>query len=271
MGGVEQKREAIRTIWTFQEVAMNTPFQIVHSSKDPAGSRIARFIREAGEEVLTLEEDLLYMEKELETDLIVFASRHKSESGKPSFTVHAPGNFNRADFGGKPSTLGMASAIANRTFLEEFHRRKVSFDAFDISLEVTHHGPTLDTPSVFVELGSSEKEWGNLDAAKLVADVIVNGVKRLGEEETCEIAIGFGGGHYAPKFTREVMKAGSAISHICPKYQFEHLTPDMIDEMLKKTVEEVEIALIDWKSFRKDERNRLIRIIEASGIEWRRV
>jgi len=221
--------------------------------------------------VFAVSESLLYLEDAPDTDLIIFASRHSSESGKPSFTVHAPGNFHLAEFGGRSSTLGMASAVANRVFLAEFQGRKVGFDEFDVSLEVTHHGPTLETPSVFVELGSSQQEWENLDAAKFVADVIINGMRRLEKVGDLEIAVGFGGGHYAPKFTRYVLKKACAISHICPNYQFQHLNRDTICEMIRKTVEDVEVALIDWKGLRKMERDRLIGMLDEIGLEWRRI
>ncbi|VUT27963.1 MAG: D-tyrosyl-tRNA(Tyr) deacylase [Candidatus Syntrophoarchaeum sp. GoM_oil] len=220
--------------------------------------------------MLAVEEGLLYMNTEVDTDLIIFASKHKSESGRPSFTVHAPGNFGVAEFGGRDRTLGMACAVANRAFLKALFRDKSGFEAFEISLEVTHHGPTLITPSVFVELGSSDKEWRDMAAAKFIAETILNGINTLEKEYKGEIAIGFGGGHYAPKFTKHILKEDdSAISHIFPRYQFPNLTTDIILEMIEKTVEDVDIALIDRKGFKKDERNHLIDLLDELGIQWR--
>ncbi|OFV68593.1 MAG: Uncharacterized conserved protein UCP016210 [Candidatus Syntrophoarchaeum caldarius] len=239
--------------------------------QDPAGSTIAYALREKGKEVLAVSESLLYLEDVPDTDLIIFASRHSSASKTPSFTVHSPGNFHLAEFGGEPFTLGMASAIANRVFLEEFQRKRFGFESFNISLEVTHHGPLLGVPSVFVELGSSSAEWENIDAARLVADVIVSGMNRLEEMEDLEVGIGFGGGHYAPKFTKYILNEECAVSHICPNYHMQHLNRDLIDEMLRKTAEDVEVALIDWKGMKKIERDRLIKMLDEIGIDWRRI
>ena len=38
-------------------------------------------------------------------DLMIFLSRHTSQMGKPSLTVHPIGNYGPADYGGKPQTL----------------------------------------------------------------------------------------------------------------------------------------------------------------------
>ena len=46
------------------------------------------------------------LDVDFEVDLVIFASRHRSESGAPTLTVHWPGNAtSKADFGGKPKSL----------------------------------------------------------------------------------------------------------------------------------------------------------------------
>ena len=102
---------------------------IVYSSLDPAGCNIAGHLRsqhgfkpvektggkfptwkdgkgillaEIGTPTITAD----YLDGFFKTDLIIFASKHKSESGKPTLTAHPCGNWNdKADFGGKPRTL----------------------------------------------------------------------------------------------------------------------------------------------------------------------
>ena len=37
---------------------------------------------------------------------IIFISRHTSQTGAPTLTVHPVGNYSDAQFGGKPKTLG---------------------------------------------------------------------------------------------------------------------------------------------------------------------
>ncbi len=36
-------------------------------------------------------------------------------------------------------------------------------------MKCTHHGPSLDVPTMFVELGSSETQWRDSKAAQAVA------------------------------------------------------------------------------------------------------
>jgi len=45
-------------------------------------------------------------------DLIVFISRHSSTSGKPTLSVHTPGNVGAAEFGGLPKQVSISPATA---------------------------------------------------------------------------------------------------------------------------------------------------------------
>ena len=39
-------------------------------------------------------------------------------------------------------------------------------EGFDVCFEATHHGPLLKTPTLFLEIGSTELEWENKTPAK---------------------------------------------------------------------------------------------------------
>ncbi|HQQ25237.1 MAG TPA: D-aminoacyl-tRNA deacylase, partial [Methanomassiliicoccales archaeon] len=95
---------------------------------------------------------------------VVFLSKHRAASGKPTLTVHPIGNFGKADYGGREGMLVPASP----SFLSGM-LRVLSLSAkglpFEVSYEVTHHGPFLEVPTTYVEIGSDETKWGNLDAA----------------------------------------------------------------------------------------------------------
>ena len=47
-----------------------------------------------------------------EAEMIVFISRHSSASGKPTLSVHTPGNFAEAGLGGLPKTVSVSPATA---------------------------------------------------------------------------------------------------------------------------------------------------------------
>ncbi|MBE3115987.1 hypothetical protein IMZ68_02160 [Candidatus Bathyarchaeota archaeon] len=95
-----------------------------------------------------------------EAELIVFISRHSSRSGKPTLTVHTPGNFAEAELGGLSRSVSVSPAIAMLDALKALSYYKERFSLnYEVSYECTHHGPSLNVPSMFVELGSCEKQW----------------------------------------------------------------------------------------------------------------
>ena len=94
---------------------------------------------------------------------------------------------------------------------------------FSLSLEVTHHGPVLDVPALFIEVGSTEPYWPNEDAAKLLAEIITEGLSLDGSNEsyswsesneTEPVLITLGGGHYAPKANKLALEPNVWIGHM---------------------------------------------------------
>ncbi|MGB9623071.1 MAG: D-aminoacyl-tRNA deacylase, partial [Candidatus Bathyarchaeia archaeon] len=112
---------------------------------------------------------------------------------------------------------------------------------YEVSLEATHHSPTqFETPMFFVELGSSKRQWEDEEAAIYLAKAILKGVEM---EDRVEVAIGFGGGHYCPTFSKMEMKM--AFGHIAAKYAVDLLTEDLMKQMVQKTVDGVDFAVLD--------------------------
>jgi D-aminoacyl-tRNA deacylase len=130
--------------------------------------------------------------------------------------------------------------MANSSALRYLNANPVH--GFDVCLEVTHHGPTnLKKPLVFIEVGSTEKEWGQVNACAVAADTIMNlSLNGKGSE------IAFGGPHYAPKFTKLCLE-GRNIGHICPKYYLDTLDENLFKQMVEKTVPKPSKAIIDKK------------------------
>jgi D-aminoacyl-tRNA deacylase len=134
-----------------------------------------------------------WLDKEYPTDLFIVLSRHSSKSGEPTLTVHTTGNWGDALYGGQARTLSVAPAQHMLPALKYMAEHKL--EGFSVSYEVTHHGPTLNTPIMFVEVGSTEEQWKREDAAAVVAEAALRAI----EPENVETAIGIGGGHYAPR------------------------------------------------------------------------
>lgn len=253
---------------------------ILYSSLDIAGKNIGKFLREKKlneAKIFELNESIVYIKnlpseilKEFkEGDIIIVASRHKSESKIPTFTAHTPGNFNEAKLGGKEKCLSISPALYLRKAIIELKKENEKHQKdYQVTLEVTHHGPTLDFPIMFIEVGSSEEQWNDLNACKIVVDVIENLCNYKPENEGIKVMIGIGGTHYAPNFTMKLLSENIAVGHIMPKYNFNE---NLIIEMIKKTIPRPNLALFDWKGLNSDQKKKALTILNKEKIEWKKI
>ena len=261
---------------------------VFYSTADSAGVNVAKVLKEhhgfrlkghvdvgesqlpvwvsGGTQLVELQNPLIdesdFLKDFFKSDLFVFASKHRSESGKPCYTVHAPGNWGEnTEFGGNAKELQLTSAKAQHTLL-----RLLKGQRMDVFREATHHGPTsLKTPSVFVEVGSTDREWNNWLLAEPVANAIVEACKTW-QNETAKAAIGFGGTHYCSAFA----ELPYAFSHVASKHALGSVDAAMVKQAVEKTVEPVEKAFIDWKGCNKEQRDKIIAALEENELSWER-
>lgn len=194
----------------------------------------------------------------IKSGLIIFASKHRSENGRKILTVHPTGNTGEPMLGGRPRELAIPAPCAMRSLLHALHRRSNDTD-FGATLEATHHGPTmLHTPSLYIEIGSGEEEWIDDYAGKIVAEAIL-----ALQCAVVPVAVGFGGGHYAPRQTKLTLEAEVAFGHIFPNYQLERLDEGMIREAFLKSG--ADFGYIDRKAMRAAPRNELVETINGLG------
>lgn len=207
-----------------------------------------------------------------EIDFIFFASTHRSKKGEPSLCLHVSGNWRSADLGGKEGKICPTySYVMKYLFgkLEEYAKKnKDVYDKYNVTLEATHHGPIIDIPSCFIELGSLEKEWRDERAAKVVAETILSLEKFDKKDYDWIPCIGIGGTHYCPNFNKIQLNSDYAISHIIPLHAFP-LTETMIKEAEEKTKEQIKEVLIDWKGCGKsEERQRALDLLTKLGLKY---
>jgi D-aminoacyl-tRNA deacylase len=165
-----------------------------------------------------------------EFEVAIFASRHRAESKIPTLTVHPIGNYSKAEFGGMDGKLVRASPHLMTSSLRAL-REKAADLKFGISFETTHHGPYLETPSFFIEIGSDESFWTHKEAAEKIAEVIMTA-----EEKREEVVMCAGGGHYAPRFTDLALENNVSISHMAANYALDALMDESImKEMIAKS------------------------------------
>jgi len=145
---------------------------------------------------------------------LVFPSIHRSEQGVECLTVHPLGNPGpTAEVGGRPRTLNPTDpALMTATF------RALSERSVDVGVpatfEATHHGPELGLPSFFVEIGFASSAAPPAAAVRALADLLPS----LDPRADDHVALGVGGGHYAPHFSELARRRRWAFGHILSRH-----------------------------------------------------
>lgn len=220
--------------------------------------------------------ELIYadgLDKKINADFFVFISRHVSKENTPAFTAHSIGNWGSAEFGGKDNTLCPSSAVfLKRVFLELAEKAKGK-SGYEIALEATHHGPFIEKPALFIEIGSTEKEWNDESNGAIIAGTIIDSRKnndKIGYSKINDkIAIGLGGTHYCNNFVKIIQRNNIAFSFICPKHSLANLDEHLLSEAISKTKEKVDFAVLDWKGLGQ-EKQRIIQMLDKLGLKYER-
>ncbi len=264
-------------------------YLVIASKKDNAGMNIVKHLHQFREnpvlsswnnkpnfDFYIVEEDTIYtenldLEKINQYDFIIFASKHQSEKKEKSLSVHSPGNFRTADFGGEIEKVCPSSALFNKHIFNKLQENALSASLdYKVTLECTHHGPLLSKPCVFIEIGSTEIEWGDRRAGFIIAKTIKEAIEEFKEDEYKEVAIGIGGPHYCPNFNKLQLKSNVAFSHIIPNYVMP-MKEEFILESIRKTIEQVDFVVLDWKGLgRLEQRQEIIDILEKNYIQWKK-
>lgn len=266
-------------------------YLIIASKKDRAGMNITTQLSQFRENPLMssmkntlsfdfylvdndiLHEENLDLNKINNYDFIIFASKHESEKKEKTLSIHAPGNWRESRGGGKSFLISRTSALFQKKLFEEMHKKAKEHnlnEKYKITLECTHHGPLIDKPCVFIEIGSTEDEWRDRKAGFVLAKSIRDAILEFEENPYREIAIGIGGPHYCPNFNKIQLNSNIAISHIIPSYQLP-LTEDMVLKAIKTTSEDVDFVLLDWKGLgNKEIRNEIKEIISKLYLDYKK-
>ncbi len=224
---------------------------------------------------LTLEQEAVqaqYLQDDFpNTELVVFISRHSSQSGKPTLSVHTPGNLSDAQLGGLPQSVSVSPALAMQNALKALVHYKEEFCLdYDVSFECTHHGPSLNVPAMFVELGSSELQWEDFKAAEAVAHAAMSAISEFSTSPGSAV-LGIGGTHYNRKFTLMALMGEAVFGHMIPKYAVSQVDSEMISQCVEKTLEKVPLAILDWKGIKSEDKPNLLSALETAGLPFKKV
>ena len=121
---------------------MYKKFLIIASKKDKAGinitTQLSQFRKnpfssilqkdEKGFDFYLVDDEILFnenlnLEKINKYDFIIFASKHSSGKEEKAITVHTPGNFREAKYGGEKGKISKTSALFIKHLFEKLNQR----------------------------------------------------------------------------------------------------------------------------------------------------
>ena len=251
---------------------------LVAYQNDPAGNNMANFIlqdmKKDGEIYRSPYFDLLviptpvisadWLEEKYSYDGFIFLSKHAAESGVLALTCHSTGNFSDAKFGGNKRQIAIPHPNIQKSYLQRLWQKRDDFSEFQITIEATHHGPTaLNKPTIFIEIGTTEKQWNDTTLCNSVAKIVVEVIKH--EQKSNPVAICFGGTHYPDKFTQEIIHGKFALGTVVPKHALDFLDKELFSHLLERN-NMAKTALLDWGGLGQNKQN-VLELLEKTDLE----
>ena len=251
---------------------------LVAYQKDPAGHNIAKFISQGMEKngdvyhsryfdlaiISTPAISADWLEDKFDYDGYIFLSKHAAESGVLALTCHNTGNFSDAKFGGYERQVSIPHPYIQKSYIQNLWKTRTKFSQFQITIEATHHGPTaLTKPSLFIEIGTTEKEWNDIDLCNSVGQIIIDVMKE--PQKSYPIAICFGGTHYSEKFTNELIHGKYSLGTVIPKHALEQIDQSLFSHIIERNVGAT-AALLDWNGMGKN-KQKIIEMLKGTNLE----
>jgi D-aminoacyl-tRNA deacylase len=200
-------------------------------------------------------------------DVFIFLSKHRSNSSIPTLTCHFTGNFSADNsYGGNPREIAISYPSLLKAYLKAITAARQRVPEYEVIIEATHHGPTsLNKPVLFVELGSSEKQWADENAASVICDTLLD-ILDNGFERCKKVGIALGGTHYPRKFNKLLLDSKFGLAAVASKHNLEAIDHAMLNQMIEKSIEEVTHIVLDSKGLGK-QKDRILKIVEKTSLE----
>jgi D-aminoacyl-tRNA deacylase len=177
---------------------------------------------------------------------LVVPSRHEMARPRPMLTAHTPG-------------VAPSLSVAHASLKSWLFRRICSEkpEGFDCALEATHHAPNTEEVSVtFIEVGSTEKEWGDPRALRALASALGE-LPQFGDRAEAQPVMSVGDLHYS-LLTSEVLNGAMDVGHIIHK---DVATADLALRALAKHVVAPKKVVIYRKSLKGPIRRDVIDVL----------
>ena len=251
---------------------------LVAYENDPAGHNMAKFLSKE----MTRDGDLFrgkyydlliiptpaisadWLDEKYDYEGFVFLSKHAAESGVLALTCHCTGNFSDAKFGGNNREIAIPHPNLQKQYLKELKRNQSQFSEFQITIEATHHGPTaLRKPSIFIEIGTTEKQWNNVELCNSIASIVHHVLSHPIPENP--VAICFGGTHYPTKFTNQILDGKYALGTVTPKHALDNLDEQLFSHIISQN-SMAQTVLLDWAGLGPN-KSKVVEFLESTNLE----
>jgi D-aminoacyl-tRNA deacylase len=224
-----------------------------------------KMIKESNIEHIEIDDFPLYLKDEdlPECDAYVAVAIHSIADEPYRLCVHACGNWGEKwqkesiNLGGEERVLsghdpGLFRFIYNK--LKEQNN-------WPVSIEATHHGPTLTKPILMLEIGSNSEAWK--DTA--INQFVVETVKSLKEYEPVsnEASIVIGGDHYMEKVSK--LLSTQCLCHLCPSNQSHNFNEDMLNQAIRTCNVPIKNIIVDLSGVGQHY-ERIKKIVKKSGL-----
>jgi len=251
---------------------------LIAYQKDPAGYNIAKFISQELEkngdvyngknfDLAIISSPAIsadWLEEKFDYDGYIFLSKHAAESGVLALTCHNTGNFSDAKFGGYNRQVSIPHPHIQKSYIQNLWNARSKFPGFQITIEATHHGPTaLNKPSLFIEIGTTEKEWNDVNLCNSVGQIIIDVMKE--QQKSYPTAICFGGTHYPEKFTNELIHGKYSLGTVIPKHALDYIDQSLFSHIIERN-SGATMALLDWNGMGKN-KQKILEMLERTDLE----
>jgi D-aminoacyl-tRNA deacylase len=204
--------------------------------------------------------------------MLIFLSKHVSNSKTPTLTSHSTGNFAESNmFGGRPKELGNTFPSFQKQYMKKLFENKEQLSEYEIIIEATHHGPTHPgNPMLFIEIGSTQIQWNDRLAASVVCKCVIDTISEIqsgmDSYESNDISIGIGGTHYPAKFNDLILFSDIAFGAIVSKHNLKYLDIQMINQMVEKSIQKINFIHVEEKGLGK-EKAKVVSMLKDIDIE----
>ena len=121
----------------------------------------------------------------------------------------------------------------------------------------------MNKPSIFIEIGTTEKQWNDKSLCTKIAKNVVDVMKN--DLVSYPVAICFGGTHYPDRFTKQLLEGNYALGTVMPKHALDFLDEELFSHILERN-SMAKAALLDWGGLGQN-KQKVVNLLEKTDLD----